>query len=45
MTWNPHEDFSRSYFLACRLLALRIGSARFETCVELYWIEQEGGIP
>jgi len=45
MNYDAHRDFSASYWLACRLLALRIGSARFETLPELYFIEQEGGIP
>lgn len=45
MIYSAHDDFTASYWLACRLLALRIGSARPESLPELYWVESQGGIP
>ena len=45
MTYCPHIDFSASYTLALHYVALRIGSRRFATLPEMYWIETTGGIP
>ena len=45
MTYCPHQDFAASYTLALHWLALRIGSRRFATLPEMYWIETTGGIP
>ena len=45
MTYCWQTDFSASYSLACRMMALRHGSVRFSTIYEMYFIEREGGIP
>ena len=45
MTYCPHTDFAASYTLALHYIALRIGSRRFATLPEMYWIETTGGIP
>jgi len=45
MTYSAHSDFTLSYWLACRLLALRLGSAHPETIPEQYWLEGQGLIP
>lgn len=42
-TWQA--DFSASYNLACRMLALRHGSVRAANFFEWYFVEREGGIP
>lgn len=39
------SDWTQSYWLACRYASLQIGSARFETLPELYWLESKGLIP
>ena len=45
MTYHFMTDFAASYALACRMLALRHGSARPANMFEWYFIEREGGIP
>ncbi len=39
------NDWTASYWLACRLAALLIGSKRFETLPDMYFIESRGLIP
>lgn len=41
--WN--RDAIDCYHLALRMIALRLGSRRFETLPEMYWQEQHGVIP
>lgn len=43
MNWR--QDALDSYHLALRMIALRIGSRRFETLPEMYWQEAHGVIP
>jgi hypothetical protein len=45
MTYPFMADFSASYALCCRMLALRHGSVRAATCWEFYWCEGQGLIP
>ena len=45
MTYDWRKDAIACYTLALRMIALRIGSIRFQTVPEMYWIEQHGGIP
>lgn len=45
MTYNWRTDSINCFNLALRLIALRRGSIRFQTIPEMYWIEQNGGIP
>lgn len=45
MTYNWRADSIACFHLALRLIALRIGSVRFKSLPEMYWIEQNGGIP
>lgn len=45
MTYDWREDSRLCYTLALRMIALRIGSRRFETLYEMYWQEQHGVIP
>ena len=39
------RDAYLSWAYAIRMMALRIGSRRFETLPEMYWQEQHGLIP
>lgn len=45
MTYRWQTDFAASYSLACRMLALRQGSARPSNGFEWYWVEAQGLIP
>ena len=45
MTYDWRQDSRNSYTYALRMMALRIGSRRFETPAEMYWQEQHGVIP
>lgn len=45
MTYDWRKDAIDCYWLALRMIALRIGSAQFKTISEMYYIEQNGGIP
>lgn len=53
MTVSYHEDARyswsddgyRSWSFAISMKALEIGSRRFETLFEMYWVESLGGIP
>lgn len=45
MTYDWRIDAIACFYFALRMKALRIGSRRFETLPEMYWIEQHGGIP
>jgi len=40
-----HADAYASWRYAIHMLSLAVGSRRFETLAELYWIESQGGIP
>jgi hypothetical protein len=41
--WNA--DAVACYTLALRMIALRLGTRRFETIPEMYWQERHGVIP
>lgn len=41
--WNA--DAIACYTLALRMIALRLGTRRFETIPEMYWQERHGVIP
>jgi len=43
--YNWQRDAIDCYHLALRMIALRIGSRRFETLPEMYWQESHGVIP
>lgn len=43
--YDWRRDAIDCYHLALRMIALRIGSRRFETLPEMYWQEQHGVIP
>ena len=45
MTYDWRSDAMACYTLALRLVALRLGSRRFETIPEMYWCERHGVIP
>jgi hypothetical protein len=45
MTYPWRQDAIDCYHLALRMIALRLGSRRFETLPELYFVELNGGIP
>lgn len=45
MTYDWQQDALASYTYALRMLALKIGSRRFETLPEMYWQESHGVIP
>lgn len=42
MTYSFMADFAASYTFALRMIALRIGSVRFSTIEEMYWLEGQG---
>lgn len=44
MAYDWRQDAINSYTLALRMIALRIGSARFKTLPEMYWQEAHGVI-
>lgn len=39
------SDWTNSYWEACHFAALKVGSARFKSLFEMYWLEQQGLIP
>ena len=43
--YNRQRDAIDCYHLALRMIALRLGSRRFETLPEMYWQESHGVIP
>jgi hypothetical protein len=43
--YDFRTDFTDSYWLACRFLALRCGSAHPGALWEMYWLESQGLIP
>lgn len=45
MTYDWERDAIDSYHYALRMMALSIGSRRFETLYELYYQEAHGVIP
>lgn len=45
MAYDATRDGRDSYTYALRMIALRIGSRRFETLPELYYVESFGLIP
>ena len=45
MDYNWRTDAIACYMFAIRMIALRIGSRRFETIPEMYWQESHGTIP
>ena len=45
MTYSWQTDFAGSYALACRFMALRLGSRLPATLPEMYYCESYGVIP
>ena len=45
MTYHWETDAKRCYDTALYFIALRLGSRRFRTLPEMYWLESKGLIP